>query len=192
MRSSIKSLSVILAFGMLLVATTDAMAKKKRRKKKRKKADTEEMGESSYRAAYGMAGCGLGSIIFKKNNKMQILAATTNVYAFQTSAITTGTSNCKEGNAMAQLKMEQEVFVSANLNSLSKDVAQGEGRYLRAFAEVLGCSGDELFDAFADASRSNYGSIFSSNKPKDVLNNYLNVVRSDNRLSTCERVGLQG
>ena len=49
---------------------------------------------------YGMAGCGLGSLLFGNDNTtlMQILAATTNgLFGSQTFGITSGTSNCTAG-----------------------------------------------------------------------------------------------
>ncbi len=53
--------------------------------------------DKSNNAAYGMAGCGLGSILFgeTENRGGQILAATTNgIYGNGTFAMSSGTSNC--------------------------------------------------------------------------------------------------
>lgn len=55
---------------------------------------------------YGMAGCGLGSLVFQDQpGKIQIVAATVNnIVSPQTSAITSGTSGCYEdGSASAKL-----------------------------------------------------------------------------------------
>src|SRR5262245_61167540 len=58
--------------------------------------------------AYGQAGCGLGSMLFGKDNSklMQVLAATTNgIGGNQSFAIPSGTSNCTEAGVV---KAERE------------------------------------------------------------------------------------
>src|SRR4051812_27182855 len=90
------------------------------------------------KAKYGMAGCGLGTFVFKENNKMQVLAATTNATGVQTFGITTGTSNCTAGDKTAELQRQQQ-FILANLSTLNKEMAEGSGDTLKAFAATLGC-----------------------------------------------------
>jgi len=176
----------------LLMIDSAAFAKKKKRKRKHKQKQSEQMTTdmsesmgSGQTYAYGMAGCGLGSLIIKQNSMMgQVTAATLNGTGAQTSGISTGTSNCRVNHSMAQL--EQEVFITANFASLSKDAAQGEGQHLRAFAEVLGCT-DQLGD-FARVSQQNYAEIFSVTDPKAALDNYRGVIISNEALSgTCNR-----
>jgi hypothetical protein len=85
---------------------------------------------------YGMAGCGLGSLIFAPNS-MQISAATTNA-TFWTNplGILSGTSNCIPTN---ESWAAQENFVTSNLATLSKDVAQGSGTSLAALEQLMEC-----------------------------------------------------
>ncbi len=171
---------------MLSVAfgSGDALAKKKRKRKKRKKkAKTEEV----YQAAYGMAGCGLGSILIKEDTMlMQIFAATLNATGYQTSGISSGTSNCTVGGSSDARLLEQEIYVQANLNSLIKEAAQGEGRFLRGFAEVLGCTNQ--FDTFATIGQEQYSTIFTSSDSKIVLENYRGIVLSNELLNnSCSR-----
>jgi len=56
------------------------------------------LGASSAMAdSFGMAGCGLGSMLIQSNGKEQIFVATTNGSSgSQTFGITSGTSNCKD------------------------------------------------------------------------------------------------
>ena len=89
---------------------------------------------------YGMAGCGLGSLVFQGDNTMvkQILAATTNGTGGQTFAMTSGTSNCVEGGVVKTAK-EQAAFVEVNFRDLKRDMAAGGGEFLSSFATLLGC-----------------------------------------------------
>ena len=93
-------------------------------------------------AEYGMAGCGLGSIVSKElqwqNGSSQILAATTNgTVGSQTFGITTGISNCGEAASpgvkdavKGKKKAEQKVFLYYNLAAIKADAARGEGNYI--------------------------------------------------------------
>ncbi len=100
---------------------------------------------------YGMAGCGLGSIVIgSKPGIVQIFAATTNgTSGNQTFGITSGTSNCTADGIVLKEK-EQEIFVHLNFESLEKEMAVGSGEKLSAFANLLGCSKNlKEFSAFA-------------------------------------------
>ncbi|HVY37130.1 MAG TPA: DUF3015 family protein [Polyangia bacterium] len=91
---------------------------------------------------YGMAGCGLGSVIFGPLNTpgAQVMAASTNATGVQTFAITSGTSNCISGGVVA-MDRRQEVFAEVNFRDLKRDMAAGGGEYLSAFEDLLGCDG---------------------------------------------------
>src|SRR5689334_18178616 len=105
------------------------------------------IGASHYALAdakYGMAGCGLGSMIF--GDKAQIFAATTNDIGLAGFAITSGTSNCQEDPHAAAIQAQQKFF-QANLKVLSKEMAQGDGQYVRAFANTMGCK-EAVYGAF--------------------------------------------
>lgn len=95
----------------------------------------------SARAQYGMAGCGLGSMLFGNQNTtgMQILAATTNgTFGTQTFGITSGTSNCTQGGVL-KAEREQAAFAEVNFQDLKANMAAGGGEFLSSFATLLGC-----------------------------------------------------
>jgi len=100
-------------------------------------------------ANYGMAGCGLGSVILKgKPGKVQLFAATTNDYFSQTSAITTGTSNCSDGpREMASL------FIIINQEALMADIARGQGETIANLAKIYSCQDTNYF---IEKFRENY------------------------------------
>ncbi len=117
-------------------------------------------GQASAKRNYGVAGCGLGSLIIDPGGS-QTSAATTNGTAYnQYFGITSGTSNCTPTSDMAVI-VEQEKFVVANLGTLSKDMARGQGESLSALSETLGCSSSVL-PQFSSHLQNGYGEIFTA------------------------------
>ena len=75
-----------------------------------------EQKSKKFARNYGMAGCGLGSMIIGKEGG-QIFAATTNGTAYnQTFGISAGTSNCDD-SAAAEVADRMDKFVVANERS---------------------------------------------------------------------------
>jgi hypothetical protein len=112
---------------------------------------------------YGLAGCGLGSVIFGNDSAMikQILAATTNgVFGNQTFGITSGTMNCTMGG-MVKLDREQEAFVEVNFRDLKRDMAAGGGEFLNSFATLLGCE-EGARPALARMTQQSYATLVPS------------------------------
>ena len=145
-------------------------------------------GTKGHRAPYGMAGCGLGSLIIKKNSMgPQIGASFLNMTGYQMFALTTGCSNCG-ATKDSVAKVEQEVFMEVNMASLAKDAAQGQGEHLSAFAEILGCGQGDSLILFNAMSRSHYEQIFQGQNSKAVLSNYRNVIKENEKLAkSCVR-----
>mgnify|MGYP001548272856 CR=1 FL=1 len=185
MKLMLRQLVIVLTALSFAIVAGDALAqKKKRRKKKKKSMDSGEMagGGGGYR--WGMAGCGLGAIVMGPDGN-QILAVTTNATFYsQLFGITTGTSECTDAPA-EMAKMEQEVFIEANLASLSKEAAQGSGETLAGLAEVMGCADSETF---ATVCQRNHASIFSEDQVQTVRQKIIDVVKSDENLAkSCTR-----
>lgn len=111
----------------------------------KKKAARERVSTQSY----GMAGCGLGSIVFgDKPGMIQVVAATLNGTGVQTFGISTGTSNCSEGGIMARANQ----FIEVNKVALENDLARGTGESIASLGQVLGCQNTD----FATQFRTNY------------------------------------
>jgi hypothetical protein len=106
-------------------------------------------------AAYGAAGCGLGSLAFGKQPGMvQVLAATTNgLFGTQTFGISTGTSNCQTAPGVAGAK----VFIEGNREALAKDISRGEGETLKNLSSLAGCADTKAVGA---ALQKNFQAIF--------------------------------
>ena len=129
-------------------------------------------------AAYGAAGCGLGSLVFQDQPGMvQVFAATTNgTFGSQTFGITTGTSNCPAG--MVNLSKDERLnsFVLANMDNLAKDIAMGKGETLDAFAELLRVPADQRAE-FNAKLQANFAKIYPSEKVElaGVVDNVVTV-----------------
>lgn len=92
----------------------------------------------------GSSGCGAGWYIFKKNSLVSSsLRATTNALLLNTVGMTFGTSNCSQ-HSIVKTEKEAIYFAEANQNQLMLDISRGEGEYLSAFSEIVGCKKDFL------------------------------------------------
>lgn len=139
-------------------------------------------------APYGMAGCGLGSIVMGSDGN-QILAMTTNgVAGSQFFGIILGTSNCS-GGGDASAALNQDAFVRTNYANLMNDAARGEGAYLSAYATVLGCDASVHTELFS-LTQQNHESIFPADAtPDSSLNVTKDLMRQNTKLaSSCSAI----
>jgi len=119
-----------------------------------------------HKGGYGASGCGLGSMIFEKDNTWwkQVLAATTNgTSGNQTFAISSGTLNCDSPTPGKTAQVE--AYIEANRMALANDIARGNGETISGLSKVYGC---ENSAEFGKALKSNYRTIFPSS---DVTTN---------------------
>lgn len=137
---------------------------------------------NAWAARYGMAGCGIGSLIFKDEpGKIQILAGTTNgIAGHQTSAISSGTSNCKDSpNEVAQ------VFIEENKMELLTDMSRGQGETLSSLAKILSCGDVTLL---GKALQTNFDAIYPNKEVsgEKVQQGIFQVIAKDSALqNTC-------
>ncbi|MBI1860977.1 MAG: DUF3015 family protein [Deltaproteobacteria bacterium] len=136
--------------------------------------------------SYGMGGCGVISLFIQDNTMIPQAGKAAIDYiigleGLNTFAMTTGTSNCTNNPGDHALLMEQQVFVSSNYESITREAAQGAGEHLVALAEVLGCDSNQ----FATLAQSNHAQIFGS-EPNAALENVLGLIRQGNL--SCDRV----
>lgn len=109
------------------------------------------------------SGCGLGQSVFEGQSGLfpNVLAATTNgTSGNQTFGMTSGTSNCDQNDTVQNEKM-QEHFVATNFENISDDMARGEGQYIAAMADLMGCSSAVQVD-FARVSQEKYEVLFGA------------------------------
>ena len=126
-------------------------------------------GSTARAQGYGMAGCGLGSLLFGKDNSklMQILAATTNgTLGNQTFGITSGTLNCIEGGVV-KAEREQAAFAEINFRDLKRNMAMGGGEFLSSFSTLLGCE-ESAKPVFFKMTQQQYSSIVASDATSPI------------------------
>ncbi len=133
------------------------------------------LSANAYAFRYGTAGCGLGSVILKDEPGMaQVVASFLNNYVVpQTSAITTGTLNCYEGE-------DEEVslnYIDTNKLALKEDVARGSGETLDGLMTLLNCQDTQGTKV---EIKKNYNQFFESNDSKKIL---------ESIQKTCNHVG---
>lgn len=128
------------------------------------------------KGAYGLAGCGLGSMAFgNQPGGLQIIAATLNgICGNQTFGITFGTSNCGPG----LLAQGTKSFVEANREALAKDIARGDGEAIGALTAINRCADSR---AVGVALKARFGRIFPSAEVTDdeVTRAILEALRED-------------
>ena len=137
---------------------------------------------------YGMAGCGLGSIVMGPSGG-QILAATTNgTSSSQSWGLISGTSNCLPARKSAEL-MRQKQFLSVNLSTLQKEMAKGNGETLDAFVETLGCE-ETVVKKASLVLTQNYRTIFSQPGIDGVLDSAKGEILKTKKLAKkCSKLG---
>ena len=122
---------------------------------------------------FGMAGCGVGSLVFAdKPGKIQILAATTNDYFGQTFSITSGTSNCTEMGS----REEASLYITVNEEALAKDISRGTGETLAGLSKLLRCDDDAVLGT---TLQKNYQKLFPADKKASLSDSIENTVKSD-------------
>jgi Protein of unknown function (DUF3015) len=137
------------------------------------------------KATYGLAGCGLGSLVFgDQKGAVQILASTTNgTVGSQTFGISSGTSNCVESSGTQGAR----TFIEGNREALAKDAARGGGETVATLSAIAGCKDAT---AVGGALQKRFKSLFPGAKTpaEEVSKNVLNELRSDSSLE-CRKIG---
>jgi hypothetical protein len=135
---------------------------------------------------YGIAGCGLGSVFFGRQNTLgsQILASTSNHTGIQTFGITSGTSNCTTGGVI-RAEREQAAFVEVNFEDLKGNMAAGGGEFLASFATLLGCE-DSVKPTLAKMTQDKFEILVPSpsTNPIQMLANIKQQIKESSSLAT--------
>ncbi len=131
------------------------------------------------------SGCGPGWYVLKENSLVSsALRITTNGILFPvvTLGMTFGTSNCTQHKLVLK-EQESLHFATMNHFELKSAVARGEGEYLNAFSEVIGCS-HSAQTRFNDQLKSRYNELYPDNSinPQKVLTEVYKIVIQDKDL----------
>ncbi len=140
-------------------------------------------------AADGSSGCGPGWYVLKDNSLVSSsLRATTDASLFPVTTIgmTLGTSNCTKHTIVLKEK-ESLHFATMNYYALKADVAKGNGQYLTAFAETMGCESRAQVK-LNKGLKNNYEKIFKSgaaNPENALLEVYKTIFRDGDLTNQC-------
>lgn len=125
-------------------------------------------------------GCGLGSLIIKRQSVVSALfrATTNHSFSSQLFGITTGTSGCSQ-HSIVKNEMAPVYFAEANLETLKIEMAQGHGEYLSAFVSTLKCKNRP--DVYSNLMKNNYNRIFPADgvKPYEMLKNVSSIINEN-------------
>jgi hypothetical protein len=177
---------VVVVAAVIVSASAFAQAKKKPAPKAQAVAPAPApakrpgLAQSAAGQNWGMAGCGLGSIVFADQPGMvQIFAATLNgLWGNQTFGITSGTSNCVNQDDVAK---RTELFIENNQEVLKKDVAQGQGESVTTLATLLQCSDSA---ALGQGLQRNFDNIFrSESSSSEVLFEIQRTIKADEKIA---------
>mgnify|MGYP001612588505 CR=1 FL=1 len=141
-----------------------------------------------WKRPYGMAGCGLGSMVMGRRGP-QTSAGTTNGTSYnQTFGISSGTSNCIDGPA-EQVAHQMDRFILVNNAAVAQDISRGNGETVRHLSAMMGCvDGSQL----GSALQQNFGEIYPNEKvdAMTVTDSIISVIKSDSALAKqCGKVG---
>lgn len=131
---------------------------------------------ASFSREYGLAGCGLGSVVMGKHGG-QVSAATTNGTSWnQTFGISAGTLNCVD-SASAEVASRIDHFILVNRSQIQGDVARGQGETIAAISNYMGC---EASSAQIGAElKNNYSAIFNQEaKANEITDSIITVILS--------------
>lgn len=137
-------------------------------------------------AADSSSGCGPGWYILKKNSLLSsALRSTTNGFSMPTATIgmTFGTSNCTK-HSIVKLEKERIKFATENYYEIAGNTSKGQGEYLMAYGELMGCSSQSL-PTFAKEMQKNFQSVFptSSVQPRELVKKTYMMLLQDKKLS---------
>jgi hypothetical protein len=116
--------------------------------------------------AHMNVGCGLGTLLWKDGADDSILYqlfqittnGTGNWVGATTFGITSGTSECQQPKNFVSNERTNE-FMAANMDNLARDIAQGRGETLDAFAELMGIPTEKRPEFYAQL-QSGFARIF--------------------------------
>lgn len=140
-------------------------------------------------AADGSSGCGPGWYIAKDNSLLSSsIRATTNGILLPTVTIgmTFGTSNCAR-HSIVKNEMEDLKFATENYFEIASDSSKGEGQFVTAYAELMGCHGKSI-KTFKNKMKTHFSNLFnkSSINPEGLVKEtYIIILKDKELLHNC-------
>ena len=132
---------------------------------------------SVFAKKYGLAGCGLGSILVGKEGD-QVIAATTNGSSgSQGFGITSGTSNCVDDE---KRKVSLLPYIQINKVQLLNAMAKGSGESLTGLAQLMGCSEQDSFNILM---KKNYSDVSkNSDSTENLTDKIYQIIKTNSHI----------
>lgn len=183
---------LILMIAALAFAPTFAQAdtKAKKAKKAEVAADSDDDNNSSGGRKQpsddqpDSDSCGLGwQVTQKKTFAATCTRGTTNAVIPPTFGMTSGTMGCAQ-HAIAKKDEPALMYVLANYEPLSLEMAQGSGEYIDGLARSLGCNA-RTYGAFGEMTQKNFKILTNGGKatPVQLFKNVKKQVETSQALS---------
>lgn len=103
--------------------------------------------------------CGLGwQVTQKKTLSATTTRGTTNAFVPPTFGMTTGTIGCAQ-HPLSKRDEDGAKYAYNNFDALSVEMAEGQGEFLKGFAQTMGCAD---VDSFSHMTQSHYRSIMNN------------------------------
>ena len=127
-------------------------------------------------------GCGTGKVIFegKKGLGAHLGATCVNgtvnsiVPTHQSFAMTFEVLGC-DPSTTVKIEQKQTRFIANNFNDLMNDISKGDGNFLFAYGELLGCQ--EQYNLFTNELKDNIGTLIKDGeKIKNILINTKSIL----------------
>ena len=166
----------LLIIALLTVSSLNVFAQAKKMAPKAAAGFTRE---------YGLAGCGLGSVLMGKRGA-QIFASTTNeTLSNQLFGITAGTLNCLD-SASSEVAGRMDQFILVNRTQVQGDIARGQGETISALGTYMGCSSN-----IGPALKASYSNIFNGEvKANEITDSIITVILANPELAkSCNTLG---
>lgn len=137
------------------------------------------------------SGCGLGWQVTQRNSLLSSMVrnSTNAIFSNNTFGMSSGTSGCAK-HSIVQNDKQQIHYAEANHDVLMVEMAQGDGEYLRTFANVMGCAPGS-YAYFSQMTKTHYSEIYTneSTSSVEVLNNVQQQIQNDPVLAlSCSQV----
>ena len=145
-----------------------------------RKPTAAAMGGDPITPNQGSDSCGMGWQISKDKTILgTTIRGTTNYFLPPSFSMTSGTSGCAP-HPIAAKEMEAATFVASNSDSLKGEIAVGNGEYIQALSQALGCGAASDLGSFLKGNFSN----LSGANGFDLYESIRTSIRSNAELSS--------
>jgi hypothetical protein len=142
-----------------------------------KSAPQKSMSMANDPRGYGIAGCGLGSVVLgAKPGPTQIVSGILNNFVIpQTFAISTGTLNCD----LPGMGMQAAAFIEMNRPVVLKEASRGQGESIASLANLVNCQNTE---AFSSHLQNHFGEVFDNSDSYENARQIIKALENNPKL----------